>query len=265
MPGCVCSRRERSAPSVARPRALSRLGTRRIARTRAAARRPSTPARVNSKLGMWAHCSAVGGTTMPWAGPSGVAAGPGAGVAYLASSERRPPKASGPVTFCSITAGARASVRLSVAPIRHCGWSWWARRRRSQSAASAAKPLGSSCSPSSRGTWSSAQSAPSPQARVTTSAWWSNNSNSAGPSGVRVARHQCCAPTRRCVGSAGPLARRPSAMSRRPAAPSTVRCAGDPAAPERAPASRASLGAGRGRGTTPVGQSRGGEKSRRPA
>ena len=89
--------------------------------------------------------------------------GPGARLPQRWTRLRKPAKASWPVTFCSMIAGTSASITRPLRPIRQSRWWrqtsamiwWWG-----------SKPLGSSSAPSSPGTDSSAQSAPSPQAAV---------------------------------------------------------------------------------------------------
>ena len=112
--------------------------------------------------------SGVGGRHMPYAADSGSAAGPGAGSPNSRTRIRHARKASFPVTTCSMQAGASASNTASVRPIRKCP------NRRSASTSGpcsgkrpeAARIVGS---PTSLGSWSSAHSAPSPQARAATS------------------------------------------------------------------------------------------------
>ncbi len=76
------------------------------------ARTASTPARCHSQDGIRRQVSGGGQTRMPGG------TGPGAGRPNLSSSRRQARCASTPVTFCSRTAGTRASMTSPVRPMR---------------------------------------------------------------------------------------------------------------------------------------------------
>ena len=105
------------------------------------------------------------------------------------TSSRQARNASLPVTTCSMQAGASASNTASVRPTRIVRPNG-VRPRPAVRVRQRQEAVGSSCSPTSRGSWSSAHSAPSPQARAATRSRWPQDLIRAGPTGVRVARNQ---------------------------------------------------------------------------
>ena len=106
------------------------------------------------------------------------------------TSSRQARKASLPVTTCSIQAGASASNTASVRSDPVVPEPALRPRPAVHVRAAGAKPPGSSSSPTSLGSWSSAHSAPSPQARAVTSFAGQMILIRAGPTGVRVVRNQ---------------------------------------------------------------------------
>ena len=92
--------------------------------------------------------------------------GPGARSPKKWTRVRNPANASLPVTFCSTIDGTSASNSRSLRPSRQCGRRRW---MSTSTGCRGSKPVGSSSAPSSEGTWSSAQSAPSPHASACTS------------------------------------------------------------------------------------------------
>ena len=96
-------------------------------------------------------------------------------------------KASWPVTFCSMIEGTSASITRPVRPIRQ---SWLARQTSDRIWWGGSNPLGSSSAPSSAGTDSRAQRAPSPQDAAYTAPSRGRLSiiSVATPSGVRMPR-----------------------------------------------------------------------------
>ena len=166
------------------------------------ARTASTPARCQSQDGMACQVAADGTTRIP------AGAGPGAGDPCHVSSRRQARCASMLTTFCSSTAGTRASSTRSVRLIRRPGSC--CTRSRSRGCAGR-KAAGSSRAPSRSGRVSSSHAAPSPQAAArilvpsaVASAGQIRASRSVpGPSGVSDVR-QMAPSSMRSVGSPGP-------------------------------------------------------------
>ena len=187
MPGRICSRRLASAAasvalSSSRPATWAAVA---IVRARTA----SAPARCHSHDGIRAQVRAGGKTRMPRG------AGPGAAEPYRYIRIRHARCASMLTTFCSRTAGTRASMTRWLRPMRRpsCRVASWR-----SSGCRGRKPSRSSRAPSRSGTVSSSHAAPGPQASDTmTPARAGSTRSVAGPSGVSEVRQTAPAPSTR--------------------------------------------------------------------